>query len=76
MNRDYTHPHPDAIFKDKPTGFIEVYCNIPKKPFPRFTYYSDIDSIRNLPYTIVSTEHFTTIHTLALFVIKPKQQTP
>ena len=70
--RDYTKPHPQAIFKDKPTKFIELYCNKPKPPFRGVTYYAVPQEIGELNICISCTESLPTLCTIALFIIKPK----
>ena len=68
MTRDYTQPHPDAIFKDKPTRFIEVYYSMLGN-----SCTNDIDlSIEYIQESLLRTHELLTLKTIALFIIKPK----
>ena len=67
--RDYTQPHPGAIFKDKPTCFIVLY-----KISNNRSLESVIDlSVDSLTYSLECTRKLETLTTIALFIIKPKK---
>lgn len=63
--RDYSQPYPQAIFREKPMGFIEVYIS------KKYTYqspYLDIDYLETSLYSPF--KHG--LETVALFLIKHK----
>lgn len=68
--RDYTKPHPQAIFRDKPTDFIEIYHTYQK------TDEADCLELIFLEQQLSFTENFSNknygMKTIALFIIKPK----
>ena len=64
--RDYSQPHPDAIFKDKPTSFIEVWRN-KTNTYVGVDFY--IGSLERVLHNTIKHGH----KTIALFIIKPKK---
>ena len=69
MTRHYSQPHPQAIFRDKPTRFIEMY-----KSDGEYIGENNIDlPIEYLSANLEFTEKLETLTTIALFIIKPKK---
>lgn len=66
--RDYSQPHPQAIFRDKPTHFIEVYVGNNEDVCVNLVNLS----IESLNISLECTKKYTTLTTIALFLIKPK----
>ena len=64
MTRDYTQPHPQAIFREKPTHYAEVWKGIKLHQAEKDMVHHiiDIGDIQKSKYT-----------TLFLFIIKPKK---
>lgn len=65
--RDYTQPHPYAIFKDKPTRFIEVY-----RHHSMGLVVNSPNLISRLEYCLQNTS-ICGHQTIALFIIKPRK---
>lgn len=59
----------------QPEYFIEVYCNKPKIVIPRSTKYTTAICIKNIDDCLKFTQSTSTLHTLAIFLIKPQTTT-
>jgi len=59
----------------QPEYFIEVYCNKPKIVIPRSAKYTTAISIKNIDDCLKFTQSMSTMHTLAIFLIKPQTTT-